>query len=197
MARTVVRLELRPAPGSRPTDIFNKILQLRAKIPCEQRLHSEIGNSDIPVEQIDEDTVVLQKKGFADALSPDSDPPLEYYTDEDHMCNRDSGTDEHRVWKTTRVGGSEDGRRSIGDFGSRRIYLAAPYHPLIFQWAFQLLPGPRFIHSKDVKTTLAHKLWPKLDEEGLDEIVSKCWDYRFGDADEVKRDLGKFLVGKG
>ncbi|KAL2843369.1 hypothetical protein BJY01DRAFT_248658 [Aspergillus pseudoustus] len=103
MARTTDILTLPPAPGSRPTGLFNKVLQFRAKFPYEQRFTSEIGNSHIWVEQIDENTVVLLTDGFLDALDPDSGPPLERYTDEDHMFNRGAGTDEYRAWKTTRV----------------------------------------------------------------------------------------------
>ncbi|KAL3441005.1 hypothetical protein BJX65DRAFT_314266 [Aspergillus insuetus] len=101
MARAILLLQLRPAPGSCPANLFNKILQ--AKIPYEQRFHSEIGNSCISVEQIDGSTMVLLTKGFSEALNPDSDPPLKYYTHEDHMCNGDSWTEEHRAWKTTHV----------------------------------------------------------------------------------------------
>jgi hypothetical protein len=49
----------------------------------------------------------------------------------------------------------------------------------------------------DVKAILTQKLWPKLNEEGLDEIVSKCWDYGYRNADEVKRDIEKYLAGEG
>ncbi|KAL2788702.1 hypothetical protein BJX66DRAFT_308355 [Aspergillus keveii] len=115
------------------------------------------------------------------------------------MCNGDSGTEEHRGWKSTRVyevignhtrlvrflgrdlwtafptlkkpyatvagfleehysamyaprGGSVGGRKSIG-----QLYLTAPYRPLIFQWALQLLSGLRFIHSKDAILGDLHK----------------------------------------
>ncbi|KAL2802413.1 hypothetical protein BJX63DRAFT_426088 [Aspergillus granulosus] len=317
MARTVIRLELRPAPGSRPADLFNKILQLRAKIPYEQRFYFEIRNSRILVEQIDKNTVVLLTKGFGDALNPDSDPPLKYYTDEDHMCNlignhprlvRFLGRDPWTALPTlekpsaTLAGFLEEHHSTIGSGsgnGNGRLYLTAPYRPLIFQWALQLLTGLSFVHSKDVilgdlhkytcwlqspgslsilgfldavymeptqaikytndtwgteynfpfhpclisgkgtgpggrwdrdmatiqtdlflwasllyelltgswpargrvlddvKAILTHKLWPKLDEEDLDEIARKCWDYEYVNADEVKRDLGKFLAGKG
>jgi hypothetical protein len=54
MARTVILLKLRPAPGSRPAGLFNKIQQFPEKVPYEQRFHSEIGK-----EQVGEQTMVL------------------------------------------------------------------------------------------------------------------------------------------
>ncbi|RDW89927.1 uncharacterized protein DSM5745_01702 [Aspergillus mulundensis] len=104
MARTTRTLLLRPTPGSRPADLFDKILQFRAKNPNDRQFPFEIGNSGILVEQVDENTVVLLSNGFSEMLDPYSDPPLERYTDEDHMStNGDAGKDESRVWKTTRV----------------------------------------------------------------------------------------------
>ncbi|KAL4967246.1 uncharacterized protein BDV14DRAFT_170332 [Aspergillus stella-maris] len=103
MARTTHILLLRPAPGCRPADLFHKILQFRAKKPDHRHFPFEIGNSRILVEQVNENMVVLLTNGFSEALDLYSDPPLECYTDEDHMSNSDAGNDEGRVWKTTRV----------------------------------------------------------------------------------------------
>jgi hypothetical protein len=36
-----------------------------------------------------------------------------------------------------------------------------------------------------------------LDEEGLEEIMRKCWDYGYKSTDKVKGDFKKYLAGKG
>ncbi|KAL4735666.1 hypothetical protein BDV11DRAFT_173604 [Aspergillus similis] len=334
MARTVVRLRLRPAAGSRPSDLSNKILQSREQIAYEQRFQCEIGNSRISAEQVDESTVVLLTDGFSGALDPDTDGPPERYMDGNHMCNLGSGMEEHRAWKTTRVyeiiGNHPRLVRFIardpwtalpilekpwstlegflerynamyaprGECGSRS-YLKPPYRPLIFQWALQVLTALSFIHSKDViigdlhthvcwlqspdsicilgfldavymepmyamrftndtwgreysfpfhpslitgegngpggrwdrdratvqtdlflwagllyelltgawpakgrgleevRAMLTNKLWPRLGEEKLDRIVTKCREHGYGSADEVKADLGRVLAAEG
>jgi hypothetical protein len=268
-------------------------------------------------------------------LDPETDGPLEHYTDDNHMCNLGSGIEEHRAWKTTRVyeiignhprlvrfivrdawtalpilekpwstldGFLEeryDAMYAPRGEGGRGSYLKPAYRPLIFQWALQVLTALSFIHSKDVilgdlhthvcwlqspdsicilgfldavymepmyamrftndtwgceynfpfhpslipnkghgpggrwdrdlatvqtdlflwaglvyelltgtwpanergldevRAMLTNKIWPRLGEEKLDRIMTKCWEYGYGSADEVKADLGRALAAEG
>ncbi|KAL3486355.1 hypothetical protein BJX62DRAFT_246886 [Aspergillus germanicus] len=273
MARTVLLLQLRPAPGSCPAKFFNKILQLRAKIPYEQRFHSEIGNSRISVEQINENAVMLLTKG-------------------PHVQRR-LGTEEHRAWKTTRVYEIIGNHPRLVRFLGRDPWTALPtlekpyatlagfleeHYSAMYAprggMALQLLSELSFIHSKDVILGDLHIytcwlqspdsiailgflnavymepmhairytndtwgseynfpfhpclipgkgtgpggrwdrdtatiqtdlfLWASLLYGLLTgswpvsgQARDNCWDYGYGNADEVKRDLGKFLVRK-
>ncbi|KAL4882166.1 hypothetical protein BJY04DRAFT_217488 [Aspergillus karnatakaensis] len=177
MARTVQCVILRPEPNSHPPTLFDKINQYRESIPYEQRQEFlfELRSSDITIEHVDSNSVVLMTKEFSHAFDEYSDPPLSRYTNEDHVANRgDTSADEHRAWKTSRVyeviGGSHP---RLVRFIQRDPWTALPIveRPsggtlsgfcrgislAFFQWALQLLSGLAFIHSKNVVLGDLHK----------------------------------------